>query len=143
MGIGLATWASVKAKIAVLPVDVTPVALLGAAFLCGIGDPLSLLAADRAFPGSAYAGVAKIGVWACSVFAALFGVPPRLLSPPAVAEARRAGCQLTPLAKAADNNAGWVRIKSTPGSPSGSRLDERLGPANRWWCGRRSRSFFR
>ena len=35
MDIGLATWASVKAKIAVLPVDVTPVALLGAAFLCG------------------------------------------------------------------------------------------------------------
>ena len=58
MDIGLATWASVKAKIAVLPVDVTPVALLGAAFLCGIGDPLSLLAADRAFPASAYAGVA-------------------------------------------------------------------------------------
>lgn len=63
MGIGLTTWPSVNAKIAVLPVDVTPVALLGAAFLCGIGDPLSLLAADGAFPGSAYAGVAKIGVW--------------------------------------------------------------------------------
>ena len=89
MGIGLATWASVKARIAVLPVDVTPAALLGAAFLCGIGDPLSLLAADRAFPGSAYAGVAKIGVWAGSVFAALFGVLTLLLSSQAVAEARR------------------------------------------------------
>jgi NhaA family Na+:H+ antiporter len=105
MGIGLATWASVKAKIAVPPVDVTPVALLGAAFLCGIGDPLSLLAADRAFPGSAYAGVAKIGVWAGSVFAALFGVLTLPLSPPAVAEARRADCHLPTPAKAADNNA--------------------------------------
>jgi Na+/H+ antiporter NhaA len=47
MGIGLGTLASAKAKIAVLPADVTPVALLGAAFLCGIGDPLSLLAVDR------------------------------------------------------------------------------------------------
>ena len=89
MGIGLATWASVKARIAVLPVDVTPVALLGDAFLCGIGDPLSLLAADRAFPRSAYAGVAKIGVWAGSVIAALFGVLTLRLSSPAVAEARR------------------------------------------------------
>jgi NhaA family Na+:H+ antiporter len=106
MGIGLATWASVKAKIAVLPVDVTPVTLLGAAFLCGIGDPLSLLAADRAFPSGAYAGVAKIGVSAGSVFAALFGVLTLLLSPPAVAEARRADCQLPTPAKAAGNNAG-------------------------------------
>ena len=106
MGIGLATWASVKAKIAVLPVDVTPVALLGAAFLCGIGEPLSLLAADRAFPASAYAGVARIGVWTGSVFAALFGVLTLRLGPPAVAEARRAGCQLPTPAEAADNNAG-------------------------------------
>ena len=106
MGIGLGTLASAKAKIAVLPVDVTPVALLGAAFLCGIGDPLSLLAADRAFPGSAYAGVAKISVWACPVFEALFGVLTLLLSPPAVAEARRADCQLPMPANAVDNNAG-------------------------------------
>ena len=41
MGIGLATWASVKARIAVLPVDVTRAALLGAAFLCGIELPAS------------------------------------------------------------------------------------------------------
>jgi NhaA family Na+:H+ antiporter len=93
IGVGLTTWASVKAKIAVLPVDVTPVALLGAAFLCGIGDPLSLLAADRAFPGSAYAGVAKIGVWAGSVVAALLGVLTLLLSAPPVAQARRADRQ--------------------------------------------------
>jgi len=64
------------------------------------------LAADRAFPGSAYAHVAKIGVWACSVFAALFGVLTLLLSPPAVAEARRADCQLPMPANAVDNNAG-------------------------------------
>lgn len=103
MGAGLAIWASLKARIAVLPVDVTPVTLLNAASLCGIGDPLSLLAADRAFPGSAYAGVAKIGVWAGSVFAALLGVLTLLLSTPAVAEARSADGQLpTP----ASNHAG-------------------------------------
>ena len=118
MGIGLATWASVKAKIAVLPVEVTPVALLGAAFLCGIGHPL---AADRAFPGSAYAGVAKIGVWAGSVFAALFGALTLLLSWRAVAETRRADCHLSTPAKAAGNNAGVGKFKSTPGSPAGSR----------------------
>jgi Na+/H+ antiporter NhaA len=103
--LGLATWASVKAKIAVLPVDVTQVTLLLATFLCGIGDPLSLLAAERAFPGSAYAGVGKIGVWAGSVFAALLGVLTLLAGPPAVAEARRADCQLATPAKATDNNA--------------------------------------
>ena len=57
----------------------------------GVGDPLSLLAADLAFPGSAYAGVAKIGVWAGSVVAALLGVLTLHLSPALVAEAAGRG----------------------------------------------------
>jgi len=49
--------------------------------------------------------VAKIGIWAGSVFAALSGVLTLLLSPPAVAEEQRADCQLPTPAKAADDNA--------------------------------------
>jgi hypothetical protein len=45
-------------------------------------------------------------IWAGSVFPALFGVLTLLLSPPAVAEARRADCQLPTPAEAADNNPG-------------------------------------
>ena len=55
------------------------------------------------FPGSAYAGVAKIGLWAGSALAAPFGVLTLLLSPAAVAGARRTDCQLPTPAKAADN----------------------------------------
>ena len=57
---------------------------LGAAFGLAIGKPMV--------------------IWAGSVFPALFGVLTLLLSPPAVAEARRADCQLPTPAKAADNN---------------------------------------
>jgi hypothetical protein len=106
MGVGLATWASVKAKIAVLPVDVTPVALLGAAVLCGIGDPLSLLAADREFPARCVRGCGqdwRLGELRLRSAVSGADLP---LSPPAVAEARRADCQLPTPAKAAENNAG-------------------------------------
>ena len=80
--------------------------ILGAAFLCGIGDPLSLLTANHAFPGSAYAIVAKIGVWACSAFAALLGALTLLLSPPPVTEAQRADCQHPRPVMKGDSNAG-------------------------------------
>ena len=79
--------------------------ILGAAFLCGIGDPLSLLTANHAFPGSAYAGVAKIGVWACSAFAALLGALTLLLSPPPVTEAQRAELD----AAAGQDTSTWAR----------------------------------
>jgi hypothetical protein len=44
---------------------------------------------NHAFPGSAYAGVAKIGVWACAAFATLFGALTLFLSPPPVTERAR------------------------------------------------------
>jgi len=60
----------------------------------------------RAFPGSAYAVVAKIGVWACSAFAALLGGLTLLLSPPPVTEAQRADCQHPRPVMKGDSNAG-------------------------------------
>lgn len=77
----LATWAAAKARIASLPSDTAPLAFIGAGFLCGIGDPLSLLMADQAFQSDTYAAVAKIGVLAGSVLAAVLGAIALSLSP--------------------------------------------------------------
>jgi Na+:H+ antiporter, NhaA family len=72
-GIALASWAAAKARFAALPPDAPPLAFLGASFLCGIGDPLSLLMAEQAFEGNVYASIAKIGVLAGSALAAVLG----------------------------------------------------------------------
>ena len=80
-GIALTSWAAAKAGFAALPADVPALAFLGASFLCGIGDPLSLLIADQAFEGNAYASIAKIGVLAGSALAAIVGVTLFSLSP--------------------------------------------------------------
>jgi len=71
-GIVLAVWGAIKARVAIFP-DATRLAFLGAAFLCGIADPLSLLIIEQAFQNGAYAAVAKIGVLAGSALAATFG----------------------------------------------------------------------
>lgn len=73
IGIALASWGAAKVGFAELPADAAPLALLGASFLCGIGDPLSLLIADRAFENDSYALIAKIGVLAGSALAVLLG----------------------------------------------------------------------
>jgi len=73
LGIVVAAWAAAKARIARLPAGVTPLAFLGAAWLCGIGDPLSILLADQAFGAGGLAGVAKLGVFAGSLAAAALG----------------------------------------------------------------------
>jgi NhaA family Na+:H+ antiporter len=73
LGVGLAALAAVKAKIAVLPDDATLRAFLGAAVLCGVSDPVALLMADQAFPAGDLAAVAKIGVLAGSLAAAVLG----------------------------------------------------------------------
>jgi len=73
VGIALTSWAAAKTRLATLPADATPLALLGASFLCGIGDPLSLLMADQAFHGDSYSAIAKIGVLAGSAVAAALG----------------------------------------------------------------------
>jgi len=72
LGIVLAVWGAIKARVAIFP-DATRLAFLGAAFLCGIADPLSLLIIEQAFQNGAYAAVAKIGVLAGSALAATFG----------------------------------------------------------------------
>ena len=73
IGIALTSWAAARLGFAALPPDAGAPAFLGASFLCGIGDPLSLLMADQAFHGGAYSAVAKIGVLTGSALAALVG----------------------------------------------------------------------
>lgn len=69
----LVPWAAAKMKIAALPADTSALAFIGAAFLCGIGDPFSLFMVDQAFGAGSYAAIAKIGVLAGSVLAAGLG----------------------------------------------------------------------
>ncbi|HTV50433.1 MAG TPA: Na+/H+ antiporter NhaA [Steroidobacteraceae bacterium] len=80
LGIAVTSWAATKARFATLPPDTTPMSFLGASFLCGIGDPLSLLMADEAFHGDAYSAIAKIGVLAGSALAATLGATLLVLS---------------------------------------------------------------
>jgi NhaA family Na+:H+ antiporter len=88
LGVLLTTWAAAKARIATFPADTAPLAFVGAAFLCGIGDPLSLLMADQAFQSDAYASIAKIGVLAGSAVAAVLGAMALSFSPVPVTAAR-------------------------------------------------------
>ena len=89
IGITALTWGATKARIAVLPNDAGPLGFLGMALLCGIGDPFSLLMADQAFGDSPYASVAKIGVLAGSVLAAVLGAVTLSLSPVPVTAAEQ------------------------------------------------------
>jgi NhaA family Na+:H+ antiporter len=86
IGIVATTWAAAKARIALPPADASSLAFLGAAFLCGIGDPLSLLMADQAFHNDVYAAVAKIGVLVGSGLAVVLGAATLALSPAPVTE---------------------------------------------------------
>jgi NhaA family Na+:H+ antiporter len=87
LGMIVATWLAVRARIGAFPAAAAPMAFLGATFLCGIGDPLSFLMAEQAFPSSAYAAVAKIGVLAGSVLAAVLGALTLNMSPAPVTAA--------------------------------------------------------
>jgi NhaA family Na+:H+ antiporter len=77
----LAALTAAKLKIGTLPADASTLAFIGAGLLCGIGDPLSLFMADQAFQNDSYAAVAKIGVLAGSVLAALLGAMALSLGP--------------------------------------------------------------
>ncbi|HZT02163.1 MAG TPA: Na+/H+ antiporter NhaA [Steroidobacteraceae bacterium] len=77
----LTTWGAAKAGLVRLPGDTSSLAFVGAGLLCGIGDPLSLLMADQAFQSDAYSAVAKIGVLAGSVLAAVLGAIALSISP--------------------------------------------------------------
>jgi NhaA family Na+:H+ antiporter len=72
-GICVASVLAIKTRLAVPPDAVTPRQFVGAACLCGIGDTVSLLMADRAFPAGGIASVAKLGVLVGSATAAALG----------------------------------------------------------------------
>ncbi len=74
IGIALASFIAIKARVGVAPAGVTWRSFMGAAALCGVGDTVALLLADQAFPLEADAAVAKIGVLTGSVLAAVLGV---------------------------------------------------------------------
>jgi NhaA family Na+:H+ antiporter len=73
LGVSVASWLAIKTRLAMAPDGVAPRQFLGAALLCGVGDTVALLMADRAFPMGSGAGVAKIGVLMGSTIAALLG----------------------------------------------------------------------
>jgi Na+:H+ antiporter, NhaA family len=73
LGVSLVSLLAIKARIALVPDGVTLRQFIGAACLCGIGDTVSLLLADQAFPHDGDAAVAKIGVLIGSVLAAMLG----------------------------------------------------------------------
>jgi NhaA family Na+:H+ antiporter len=73
VGIGLASLAAIKAGIASAPKGVGIQTFIGAICLCGIGDTVSLLLADQAFPNGDEAAIAKIGVLIGSLLAAIVG----------------------------------------------------------------------
>ena len=72
IGILTATALAAATGLVPLPEGVTRRQLVGAACLCGVGDTLSLLMADRAF-GPQGAAVAKLGVLAGSTLAGILG----------------------------------------------------------------------
>jgi len=73
VGIAIASWLAIKAKVALAPDDITVRHFIGAACLCGVGDTVSLLMADQAFPQGPDAAVAKIGILTGSLLAAVIG----------------------------------------------------------------------
>jgi NhaA family Na+:H+ antiporter len=100
-GWAVTAWIAAKARVAALPDDTSVLSFIGAGLLCGIGDPLSLLMADQAFQGGAYAAVARIGVLAGSVLAAVLGATALSFSPEpktaAVTTAKGVGAQPGPV----------------------------------------------
>lgn len=82
LGICAAAWLSTATRIARMPDSERLRTFLGAACLCGIGDTVSLLLADQAFPGNtAEAAIAKIGVLLGSLLSAAVGATIILASP--------------------------------------------------------------
>jgi NhaA family Na+:H+ antiporter len=73
LGITLASLIATKSGLARGPADVTLRHFIGAACLCGVGDTVSLLMADQAFPTGPEAALAKTGVLIGSVLAAALG----------------------------------------------------------------------
>jgi NhaA family Na+:H+ antiporter len=90
LGICLASALAIKSRVAVAPDAISVRGFVGAACLCGIGDTVSLLLADQAFPHGAIADVAKIGVLIGSILAAALGAAILALKSPPVATTQAA-----------------------------------------------------
>jgi NhaA family Na+:H+ antiporter len=73
LGIFLAAWLAVKARIASLPAGVTWGHIHGAGWLGGIGFTMSIFVAGLAFPDAELLSLAKIGVLAASLLAGIAG----------------------------------------------------------------------
>jgi Na+:H+ antiporter, NhaA family len=73
LGIALASWLAIKARLAIAPDGVTLRNFIGAACLCGVGDTVALLMADQAFSQGPDSAVAKIGILLGSTLAAVIG----------------------------------------------------------------------
>jgi len=73
LGILVASGVAIAIRVAIGPPGVTRLQFVGAACLCGVGDTMALLMADRAF-ATADAAVAKLAVLAGSVIAGALGV---------------------------------------------------------------------
>jgi NhaA family Na+:H+ antiporter len=73
LGVSVASWLAIKSGVGVAPDGVAPTQFIGAAFLCGVGDTVALLMADRAFPSGGLATTAKIGVLLGSLAAGALG----------------------------------------------------------------------
>jgi Na+:H+ antiporter, NhaA family len=88
LGICIASWLAVAARIGIAPEGVPVRQIVGAACLCGIGDTVSLLMADQAFPSGPSSAIAKIGVLIGSVLAATLGAAILALPSPRAQQTR-------------------------------------------------------
>ena len=74
LGIGLFSYFAVKSKIAVMPTGVNWGSLIGVGLLAGIGFTMSLFVTNLAFSDPILIAGSKIGIFAGSVLAAVFGI---------------------------------------------------------------------
>jgi NhaA family Na+:H+ antiporter len=93
LGISLASALAIKSGVAIAPDGIGIRNFIGAACLCGIGDTVSLLLADQAFPHGAIADVAKIGVLMGSILAAVLGAAILVFRSPSAATTQAVATQ--------------------------------------------------
>jgi NhaA family Na+:H+ antiporter len=86
LGVLLASWLAIKARLAIPPEAVSLRLFVGAACLCGVGDTVALLMADQAFAHGPDSAIAKIGVLSGSTIAAALGGLVLGVARPAAAE---------------------------------------------------------
>ncbi|MCU1457118.1 MAG: Na+/H+ antiporter NhaA [Actinomycetia bacterium] len=73
IGIGVATWLAVRTGVGRLPAGVRAIHIVGGGILGGIGFTIALFIAELSYSGRAKVDVAKIGVLAASLAAAVIG----------------------------------------------------------------------